>query len=152
MAPSSSDIRIQTLGIKFLFHPSVKKIAIANPAHAPYGMAAVAFMRGQNIYEKLKDKLVMGENISQAAQFVESGAAEVGIIALSIAIKARELGNVSYWEIPAATHPSIEQGFTILQKPKKHQLTKKFTDFVKSREGESILMKYGFNVPAGSRQ
>lgn len=152
MAPENSDIRIQTLGIKSLFHPSVKKIAIANPTHAPYGRAAVSFMRGHNIYEKLKGKLVMGENISQAAQFVESGALEVGIIALSIAIKARELGHVAYWEIPIDTYSPIEQEFIILRRTKKLKLVRDFTDFIKSGEGKSILVKYGFDVQVASKQ
>ncbi len=152
MVPANSDIRIQTLGIKSLFHPSVKKIAVANPTHAPYGKAAVVFMKQKNIYEKLKGKLVMGENISQAAQFVESGGAEVGIIALSIAVKARELGHVAYWEIPVETYPPIEQEFIILRRTKKLKLVRDFTDFIKSREGKSILVKYGFNVPVASKQ
>ena len=119
MTPVVSGIEIQKLGIKSLLHPAVKKIAIANPAHAPYGRAAVAFLKGQNIYESLKGKLVFGENVSQAAQFVESGAAEAGIIALSLAIKAKESGRVSYLEIPDETYPPLEQGFIIFKRNKK---------------------------------
>ena len=147
MAPLGSGIEIQKLGIKSLLHPAVKKIAIANPAHAPYGKAAVVFLKSQNIYETLKEKLVFGENISQAAQFVESGAAEAGIIALSLAIKAKEFGRVSYLEIPAETYPTLEQGFTILTRTKKDSLVIEFTDFVQSKEGRSILMQHGFDVP-----
>lgn len=146
MSPVDSGFNVQTLGIKSLFHPSVKKIAIANPIHAPYGRAAMAFLKGQNIYEKIKEKLVMGENISQAAQFVESGAAELGIAALSTAIKAREFGRVSYWEIPVETYPPIKQEFIILRRSKSQRLVKDFTEFLKSRRGESILVKYGFGL------
>lgn len=147
MTPVVSGIEIQKLGIKSLLHPAVKKIAIANPAHAPYGRAAVAFLKGQNIYESLKGKLVFGENVSQAAQFVESGAAEAGIIALSLAIKAKESGRVSYLEIPDETYPPLEQGFIILKRTKKYQVAKKFVDFVQSREGNDVLLKHGFNIP-----
>lgn len=142
-----SGIEIQKLGLKSLLHPVIKKVAIANPAHAPYGRAAVAFLKGQNIYETLKGKLVFGENISQATQFVESGAAEAGIIALSLAIKAKESGRVLYLEIPAETYPPLEQGFIILRRTKKYQVAKKFVDFVQSREGERVLMQHGFDVP-----
>ncbi|MEE9165756.1 MAG: molybdate ABC transporter substrate-binding protein, partial [Nitrospinota bacterium] len=152
MAPVDSGIEIQKSGIKSLLHPAVKKIAIANPAHAPYGKAAVAFLKSQNIYETIKEKLVLGENISQAAQFVESGAAEAGIIALSLAIKAKESGRVSYLEIPAETYPTLEQGFTILTRTKKYSLVNEFSYFVQSKEGKSVLMQHGFDVPVGSRQ
>ena len=69
-----------------LLAPSVKKIAIANPQHAPYGQAAVAALQQENVYDKLKDKFVLGENISQTASFVVSGAADAGIIALSLVL------------------------------------------------------------------
>mgnify|MGYP001310365087 FL=1 len=154
MVPVDSGIEIQKLGIKSLLHPAVKKIAIANPAHAPYGKAAVAFLKSKNIYKTLKEKLVLGENISQAAQFVESGAAEAGIIALSLAIKAKEFGRVSYMEIPAETYPTLEQGFTILTRTKKSSLVKEFSNFLQSKEGRTILIHNGFNLPveAGSKQ
>ena len=75
-----------TQGFEALREPTVKKIAIANPKHAPYGRAAVAAMEYFKVYDQVKDKLVLGENISQAAQFIESGACEIGIIALSLAL------------------------------------------------------------------
>src|SRR5271154_297145 len=73
-------------GMKALLDPSVKKIAVANPQHAPYGQAAVAAMQNQNIYDQVKDKFVLGENISQTASFVVSGGADVGIVALALAL------------------------------------------------------------------
>ena len=152
MASVYYGIEVQKLRLSSLLHPTVKKIAIANPAHAPYGRSAIAFLKRQNIYEKIREKLIMGENISQAAQFVDSGAAEIGIIALSLAIKTNEAGRVSYWEIPAETYPPIEQKFIILKRTKKYPLVREFTDFVQGREGQSILIRHGFEVPAGSLQ
>ena len=148
MASVNSGIGIQKLGIKSLLRPVVKKIAIANPAHAPYGKAAVSFLKSQNIYETLKGKLVLGENISQAAQFVESGAAEAGIIALCLAIMAKKSGRVSYLEIADETYPALEQGFTVLTRTKKKSLANEFSSFVQSKEGKSVLIQHGFNVPA----
>src|SRR5207244_6917894 len=84
--PKGSSIDIALLGIKALQYSSVKKIAIANPKHAPYGRAAVAVMEHFKVYEAVKDKLVLGDNISQTAQFVLTGAADIGIIALSLAV------------------------------------------------------------------
>ena len=75
-----------TQGFEALRDPTVKKIAIANPKHAPYGRAAVAAMEYFKVYDQVKDKLILGENISQAAQFIESGACDIGIIALSLAV------------------------------------------------------------------
>jgi molybdate transport system substrate-binding protein len=84
--PNESEIDVEKLGLESLLDRSVQKIAIANPRHAPYGRAAEAAMKHAGIYEQVKDRLVLGENISQTAQFVESGAADVGIIALSLAL------------------------------------------------------------------
>ena len=84
--PSQSPVKVEQLGIQSLFAPSVKKIAIANPQHAPYGVAAVAALKSLKVYEQAEPKLVYGENIAQTAQFVQSGAADIGIIALSLAI------------------------------------------------------------------
>ena len=84
--PNGSRLDLNKGGIRALADPSVKKISIANPEHAPYGKAAVVAMQNAGIYDALKPKLVFGENISQAAQFVQSGGADAGIIALSLAM------------------------------------------------------------------
>jgi molybdate transport system substrate-binding protein len=77
-------------GLRALQNPSIKKIAVANPQHAPYGQAAVAAMQKEGIYDKVKDKFVLGENISQTASFIMSGSTDVGIVALSLAISKHE--------------------------------------------------------------
>lgn len=84
--PAASPIDVRKLGIRALLHPSVRRIAIANPRHAPYGRAAEAAMKSLGVHEQLMEKLVLGENVAQAAQFVESGSAEIGILALSLAL------------------------------------------------------------------
>src|SRR5439155_19506616 len=81
--PKISTVKVDKSGMQALLDNSVRKIAIANPDHAPYGRAAVAAMKSANIYDRVKPKLVLGENVSQAAQFVQSGAADIGMIALS---------------------------------------------------------------------
>jgi molybdate transport system substrate-binding protein len=147
-----SPIDVEGLKFESLLHPSVKKIAIANPDHAPYGRAAKESLLRSGIFEKVKDKLVMGENISQAAQFVQSGAADIGIIALSIAMSSEMRENGKYWEIPEEYHNPLRQGFILLNPPSPHlnkagvRLARLFADFVKGADGISILRKYGFIV------
>ena len=135
-------------GLEILREPTIRKIAIANPKHAPYGRAAVAAMEHAQVYDRVKDKLVIGENISQAAQFVESGAADVGIIALSLALAPPMQAAGYYWEIPADAYPPIEQGAVMLQGGKSRDGARAFLLFVQSVQGQAIMKRYGFVVPA----
>ena len=119
----------------------------SNPKHAPYGRAAVAAMEYFKVYDQVKDKLVLGENISQAAQFVESGAADVGIIALSVALAPPMQAVGHYWEIPADAYPPIEQGAVILMGGKNQESAKTVLSFIQGAEGQAIMTRYGFVVP-----
>ncbi|MEK7350682.1 MAG: molybdate ABC transporter substrate-binding protein [Nitrospirota bacterium] len=134
-------------GMDVLLEPTIKKIAIANPKHAPYGRAAVAAMEHVQVYDRVKNKLVLGENISQAAQFIESGAADVGIIAMSLALAPLMQAAGHYWEIPADAHPPIEQGAVILKGAKSQERAKAFLSFVQGVEGQAMMKRYGFVVP-----
>ena len=134
-------------GLEILREPAIRKIAIANPKHAPYGRAAVVAMEYAQVYDRVKDKLVLGENISQAAQFVESGAADVGIIAMSLALALPMQAAGHYWEIPADAHPPIEQGAVILKGVKSQASAKTFLSFIQGAEGQAMMKRYGFVVP-----
>ena len=134
-------------GLEVLRDPAIKKVAIANPKHAPYGRAAVSAMQHFNVYEPVKDKLILGENISQAAQFIESGACEIGIVALSLAIAPAMKAGGTYWEIPAEAHPPIEQGAVILRSSKQQESSRQFLEFVKDAQGREIMKRYGFTPP-----
>jgi molybdate transport system substrate-binding protein len=133
-------------GWNLLLDTGVQKIAIANPDHAPYGRAAVAALQKAGIYEQVKSKLVYGENISQAAQFVQSGNAQAGIVALSLAILPG-MRDGERWEIPADMHPAIEQGAIILRRAKNIAQARAFLQFVKSADARATLEKFGFTVP-----
>ena len=135
-------------GLEILREPTIKKVAIANPKHAPYGRAAVAAMEQAQVYDRVKDKLVLGENISQAAQFVESGAADVGIIALSLALASPMQAAGHYWEIPADAHPRIEQGAVILMGGKNQEGAKAFLSFIRGAQGQAMMKHYGFLAPS----
>ncbi len=141
--PSGAKIDLAKQGWNALLDSSVQKIAIANPDHAPYGRAAVAALQKAGIYEYVKAKLVYGENISQAAQFVQSGNAQAGILAMSLA-RSDAMREGRLWEIPAEMHPPIEQGVVLLKAAAKKKAARAFLKFVKSKTGQAILEKYGF--------
>lgn len=136
-----------TKGITVLQEPKIKKIAIANPKHAPYGRAAVAAMEHFKVYDQVKDRLIFGENVSQAAQFIESGACEIGIVALSLALAPTMKARGTYWEIPAEAHLPLEQGAVILKSSSHQGAARQFLEFVKGTQGQEIMRRYGFTVP-----
>jgi molybdate transport system substrate-binding protein len=144
--PGSSGINAAKDGWKSLLDQRVKKIAIANPEHAPYGRAAVAAMKKAEIYDEVKDKLVYGENISQAAEFVQSGNAQVGIVALSLAISPA-MKNGNRWEIPSDSYPPIKQAVVLLKAAKNKDAARRFLEFVNGSQGREILQRFGFTVP-----
>ncbi len=146
--PKDSAINVEKLGIESLAQPSVKKIAIANPEHAPYGRAAEAAMKKLGVYDRVKERLVLGENIAQTAQFVETGAADVGIIALSLATAPAMKDKGKYWAVPLDAYPTLEQGGVILSWAKDAEATQQFKAFVTGPEGRAILNRYGFTLPS----
>jgi len=146
-APLDSRLDLRRLGMSALLDPRVRRIAIANPAHAPYGRAAVAALQHFRMYDRLRDKLVLGENISQAAQFVESGNADVGVLALSLAAAPTMKDKGTYWEIPADAHPPIEQAAVVLREASDQLTAQAFLDYLKQPESQAILRSYGFLAP-----
>ena len=135
-------------GLEILREPAIKKIAIANPKHAPYGRAAVAAMEYFKVYDQVKDRLILGENISQAAQFIESWACDLGIIALSLAAAPAMKSKGTYWEVPAEAHPALEQGAVILKQSKNQEAARAFLEFIKGPNGQENMKRYGFVVPS----
>ena len=138
-----SAIEPEELGIQALLAPAVRKVAMANPQHAPYGQAAEAALKNLGVYDRVQQKLVYGENVAQAVQFVQTGAADIGIIALSLAM-APGLGEQGrFWEIPLDAYPALEQAGVILSWAKDLPAAQAFRDFVLSAEGRAILRRYG---------
>lgn len=144
---NGSKLDLDGLGIHAVADPSVKKLAIANPKHAPYGRAAEAALKKFGVYDDVKDRLVLGENIAQTAQFVESGAADIGIIALSLAMAPALKDKGRYWTIPLETYPRLEQGGVVLTWAKDREATHELRAFVTGKEGRGILKRYGFMLP-----
>ena len=143
----TSPLELEQLGMQALLAPSVIKIAIANPLHAPYGAAAVTAMKSSKVYEQIESKLVYGENIAQTAQFVQSGAADIGIIALSQAIAPQMLEVGHYWEVPVDSYPRLEQGGIILNWTEEAEDARTFRDFVLGDSGRKVLAQFGYFLP-----
>jgi molybdate transport system substrate-binding protein len=135
-------------GLAALREPSVRKIAIANPEHAPYGRAAEQALRQSGVYEAVKDRLVLGENISQAAEFVESGNADAGILALSLVVSPAMKDKGRAWNIPEKFYTPIEQGAVVLRAAANPQGAREFLDYIKMPATAALLERYGFVLPA----
>ena len=147
-APTGSPLDLKR-GLPVLLDPEVKKLAIANPEHAPYGRAAVAALQHEKLYDQLTSKFVMGENISQTASFVVSGAADAGIVALSLALAPSMQEKAIYVSIPEDEYPPIRQAAVILKSSQQKEISRQFMAFLKKPETVSLLEKYGFAVPKG---
>ena len=145
-APAEEKLHLAEQGFAALKDSRVTKIAIANPEHAPYGRAAVAALKKAELYEQVKAKLVYGENISQAAQFVQSGSAQVGVIALSLTF-AESMKGGERWEIPVEFYPPLEQGAVIVSASRNKKAAAALLEFVTGPEGRTILLKYGLAPP-----
>jgi molybdate transport system substrate-binding protein len=145
---NESPLDLENLGMESLRDSTLRKIAIANPQHAPYGRAAEAALKHFDLLEAVQDRLVFGENIVQTAQFVESGAADVGIIALSLAKAPAMADKGRYWQVPLEAYPTLEQGSVILTWAKDREATDRFRSFVAGPQGREILARYGFILPA----
>jgi molybdate transport system substrate-binding protein len=144
--PSDSPLDLPKLGIKALLDPSVKKISIANPATAPYGRAAEAALRHYGIYDQVSGRLVLGENVSQAAQFVESGNAQAGLIALSHALAPAMKDKGRYWTIPLDAYPTLNQAAVVVSRSKQQEAARRFLEFLRTPEATSLLSSFGFSL------
>ena len=126
-----------------LLDPSIKKIAIANPDHAPYGIAAKEAMIKLDLWDKLKPKLVYAENIRQAVQFVQTGDATAAIVALSVA----NMPEISYTLINENFHNPINQTVAVIKNTKVEKEARGFIDYVNNPDGRMIMKRYGFSLP-----
>jgi molybdate transport system substrate-binding protein len=146
LTSSSSAVDLQQ-GLKVLLDASIKRIAIADPAHAPYGQAAVAALRSQGLYDQISRKLVVGENVAQATSFVTSGAADIGIVAKSLAVLSPARAKIRFAEIPVDEYPPIEQVCILLKSSTKQEAARSFLRYFQGPEASKILKQYGFDVP-----
>ena len=136
--PSESTLRLE--GIKDLARPEVMRIAIANPDHAPYGLAARQALESAGIWEAVKPKLVYGDNIRQTLQYAETGNVEVAIVALSLSKQSHGRWSL----IPEELHKPLDQGLAIMKSTRNEQSARTFAAFLAGPQGRAIMQKYGF--------
>jgi molybdate transport system substrate-binding protein len=145
--PKDSPLGFSDGVLKSLLDPRVQKIAIANPEHAPYGRVAVAVLRGAGLYDQLKSKLVFGENVSQAAQFVQSGNAQAGLIAFSLALSPAMAGGKCMGVATPHQDEQLMQAGVVLESSGNKQAAASFLSFLKTSAARKILTHYGFSSP-----
>jgi molybdate transport system substrate-binding protein len=133
-------------GLKILLDPRIQRIAIANPDHAPYGRAAIAALRFAGLYEQIQPKLVFGENVSQAAQFVQTGSAQAGFLAYSLTLSPA-MKSGKFWTIPADKYPPVEQAAVLLTASSSKEAATSFLAFLKTPAARATLERYGFFLP-----
>lgn len=129
-------------------NPRVRKFAIANPTHAPYGRAARQALESYGVWSAATPKLVLGENIAQTAQFIQTGNAEAGIIALSLVL-APNLKSVGRWFlIPAEHHAVLEQGAVLTKRGRARPEANRYLEFLRSPEARAVFERFGFQLPS----
>ena len=141
---NDSPLDVERLGMQSLLDPSIKKVSIANPQHAPYGRAAVAAMQKSGVYEQVKDKIVLGENVTQALEFIDTGTAQAGIVAMSLAAAPTVKSRGKYFEIPLDSYPRMDQGGVILKRVRDRDAAERFRSFVLSPACQTIFKQFGF--------
>jgi molybdate transport system substrate-binding protein len=133
-------------GLKVLLNPAVKHVAIGNPAIAPFGRSAEAALKASSLLDAVKPKLVLGENITQAAQYLQTGAAEAGFISSPQAL-APALSSGFAWTVPQSLYPVQKQAGVILKRTTQPKLASDFQAFLLSPETQGILARLGYGAP-----
>jgi molybdate transport system substrate-binding protein len=134
-------------GLAVLADRRIRYVAIANPAHAPYGRAAEEALKRIGMYERVRGKLVLAENVSQALQFAQTGNADVGIIALSLAAAPPVKASGRYWIIPSSRHQPIRQAAGVATRSRQAAVAASFLAFVNGSSGRAVMRRYGFSLP-----
>lgn len=147
----SASLDATKMTLSSLTDPKITRIAIANPKHAPYGKRAEEALRASNLWDQVEPKLVYGENISHTAVLVQTKNAQVGIIALALAIHSELASKGGYWLIPDNMHEPLEQGFIITKEGANNALAKRFADYMGGKPARAVMTKYGFVVPEDAR-
>lgn len=140
--PKESNLHVDK--IEDLTLPEVKRIAIANPEHAPYGKAALEALQKTGIWESIKSKVVYGENIRQTMQFAQTGNVEVAIVALSLARQS----DGHWFLIPEELHNPLDQGLAVIKGTRNEKGAREFADFITGPRGREVLATFGFTFPA----
>ena len=134
------------LALADLVRPEIRRIAIANPRHAPYGMRAVEALKAAQVWKAVESRLVHGENIAQTAQFVQTGNADVGFVALSQVLQGGRLKEGSMWMIPQAHYEAIRQDAVILKKGANNEAAQALVRLLQSPNIKDLIRSYGYEI------
>ncbi len=134
-------------GLTILKNPAITRIAIANPEHAPYGKAAQAALEKLGLWQDVQKKIVLGENISQAAQYVETGNADAGLVAWSLLRVPKMQGKGKSWLLPLDAFPRLQQAAVLTTRGANSVLAKQYMEFLRTEEAKTIFEQYGFTMP-----
>ncbi len=146
--PRSSGLDINR-GLSILLEPAVRKVALANPQHAPYGRAAVAALRHLGLYDGVKGKFVLGENVLQAMQFARSGSVDAGFVALSLALAPAAASEGRYWVVPQEFYPTIDQSAVVVSASARKKAALAFLEYLRKPDVVDLMGRYGFQNPGG---
>lgn len=144
--PKDSTLELEQRGLAALLDPGVRKVAVPNPRTAPYGRAAESALRAAGVYEALKGRLVFGQNVSQTAQFAQTGSAQAGLVPLSLAMTPPLSDEGRHWKVPEQSHQPIRQDGVVLKRASEPQLARELADFVQG-PGRATLERYGYTAP-----
>jgi molybdate transport system substrate-binding protein len=145
--PRTSPLALERDGLRALLDPRVLKVAIANPAAAPYGVAAEEALRAAGVFEHVQPRLVLGQNAAQAAQFAHSGNAQAALLPLSLALAPPLAGDGRHVLVPASSHAPIVQAGVIPATARSPGLARAFADFLLGPEGGALLRRHGYGPP-----
>ena len=145
--PKSSKLDLDGKGLSVLTDPSVQKIAIANPHVAPYGRAAQSAMEKVGIFGAVKDRIVMGQNVNQAAQFAQTEAAQAAFLPLSLAKVPPLSEQGRTWIVPSDLYPRVEQAGVIIKGTKQPALARELAAFLLGDAARDVLARYGYELP-----
>ncbi len=147
----SADARLGRLPLADLVHdPALKRLAIANPEHAPYGQRAIEALRSQGLLDAVRSRLVLGDNVSQAAQFVQTGAAQAGIVAASLVLSPALAGQGAFTLLPQGWHTPLEQAYVLTRRAAALPLAAELLRHLGTPEMVALMRRYGFAVPAAA--
>lgn len=143
----SATLDASKMTLASLTDPKITRIAIANPKHAPYGKRAEEALKAAGIWGQVQPKLVFGENIAHTAQFVQTGSAQVGFLALALVLNKELASKGGYWLVPDTLHSPLEQGYVITKQGAGKPLAARFADYIASKPARALMVKYGFVLP-----
>ncbi|MGH7495253.1 MAG: molybdate ABC transporter substrate-binding protein [bacterium] len=134
-------------GLEILRDVKIKRIAIANPEHAPYGRAAKAALVHSKTWDTIQNKIVLGENVAQTAQFIQTGNVDAGIVALSLVLAPKLSNAGKFYEIPESYYPRLEQGAVLTKTGRSKPAAKVYLNFIRSEQARAVFNRYGFRLP-----